>query len=46
PPHDREFLVCVRVKEDVVAQGRGKSKKSAEQTAAKNALEMKYKETN
>lgn len=46
PPHDREFLVCVKVKEDVLAQGRGRSKKSAEQSAAKNALEMKYKETN
>lgn len=46
PPHDREFLVCVKVKEDVLAQGRGRSKKSAEQSAAKNALELKYKETN
>lgn len=46
PPHDREFLVCVKVKEDVWAQGRGRSKKNAEQMAAKNALEMKYKETN
>nr|BFD62943.1 ribonuclease III [Bdellovibrio sp. HM001] len=46
PPHDREFLVCVKVKEDIWAQGRGRSKKNAEQMAAKNALEMKYKETN
>lgn len=45
PPHDREFLVCVKVKEDVLAQGRGRSKKSAEQSAAKNALDIKYKET-
>lgn len=45
PPHDREFLVCVRVKEDIWAQGRGRSKKNAEQAAAKIALEMKYKET-
>lgn len=45
PPHDREFLVCVRVKEDIWAQGRGRSKKNAEQAAAKTALEMKYKET-
>ncbi|XGC82427.1 ribonuclease III [Bdellovibrio bacteriovorus] len=45
PPHDREFLVCVKVKEDVWAQGRGRSKKNAEQSAAKNALETKYKET-
>ncbi|MBV2168627.1 MAG: ribonuclease III [Bdellovibrio sp.] len=46
PPHEREFLVCVRVKEEVWAQGRGRSKKNAEQAAAKSALEMKYKETN
>lgn len=46
PPHDREFLVCVKVKEDVWAQGRGRSKKNAEQSAAKNALEIKCKETN
>jgi len=45
PPHDREFLVCVKVKEEVWAQGRGRSKKNAEQAAAKNALEMKFKET-
>lgn len=45
PPHDREFLVCVRVKEDIWAQGRGRSKKNAEQAAAKTALEVKYKET-
>lgn len=45
PPHDREFLVCVKVKEDIWAQGRGRSKKNAEQSAAKNALEMKFKET-
>ncbi|KHD88893.1 MAG: ribonuclease III [Bdellovibrio sp. ArHS] len=46
PPHDRQFLVCVKIKEDVWAQGRGRSKKNAEQSAAKQALEMKYKETN
>ncbi|KYG61286.1 ribonuclease III [Bdellovibrio bacteriovorus] len=46
PPHDRQFLVCVKIKDDVWAQGRGRSKKNAEQSAAKQALEMKYKETN
>lgn len=46
PPHDREFLVCVKVKEELWAQGRGRSKKNAEQSAAKSALELKYKETN
>lgn len=45
PPHDREFLVCVKVKDEVWAQGRGRSKKNAEQSAAKLALEIKYKET-
>lgn len=43
PPHDREFLVCVKVKEDTWAEGRGRSKKNAEQAAAKNALETKYR---
>lgn len=46
PPHDREFLVCVKVNDEVWAQGRGRSKKNAEQAAAKSALEAKYKETN
>lgn len=46
PPHDREFLVCVKVKEEVWAQGRGRSKKTAEQLAAKCALHAKFKETN
>lgn len=46
PPHDRQFLVCVKVKDEVWAEGRGRSKKNAEQAAAKKALEMKYKEIN
>ncbi|HWU42799.1 MAG TPA: ribonuclease III [Bdellovibrio sp.] len=45
PPHDREFLVCLKVKDEVWAQGRGRSKKSAEQEAAKSALDNKFKET-
>lgn len=45
PPHDREFLVCVKIKDEVWAQGRGRSKKNAEQIAAKCALENKFKET-
>lgn len=44
PPHDREFLVCIKVKDEVLAQGRGRSKKSAEQMAAKSALDLKFKE--
>lgn len=46
PPHDREFLVCVKVNDEVWAQGKGRSKKNAEQVAAKCALDTKYKETN
>ncbi len=46
PPHEREFLVCVKVKDEVWAQGRGKSKKNAEQMAAQNALVQRLKETN
>lgn len=46
PPHDREFLVCVKVNDDIWAQGRGRSKKNAEQAAAKCALLARYKETN
>lgn len=46
PPHDREFLVCVKVNEEIWAQGQGRSKKNAEQAAAKCALLARYKETN
>lgn len=40
PPHDRVFSVCVRVKDVNIATGTGRSKKSAEQEAAKKALEL------
>jgi ribonuclease-3 len=43
PPHDRTFTVGVRVKEQKVAEGSGRSKKSAEQAAAKKALELVFK---
>lgn len=46
PPHDRLFTVCVRVKEVNLVTGVGRSKKSAEQDAAKKALEMMPKEKN
>jgi ribonuclease-3 len=39
PPHDRTFEVAARVGEDVVAAGTGRSKKHAEQEAARSALE-------
>lgn len=39
PDHDKQFEVSVRVNDQVLAVGGGKSKKAAEQDAAKNALE-------
>jgi dsRNA-specific ribonuclease len=38
PDHKRSFVVEVRVEDEVLAQGRGSSKKLAEQDAARNAL--------
>jgi|ERR1700733_4315925 ribonuclease III len=39
PPHDPSFTVSVAVGNETLASGSGKSKKSAEQEAAKGALE-------
>jgi ribonuclease-3 len=39
PDHDREFLVAVEVAGELLAEGRGRSKKLAEQAAARAALE-------
>jgi ribonuclease-3 len=39
PPHDRTFSVAARVGETVVAHGSGRSKKLAEQDAARAAIE-------
>lgn len=39
PPHDRNFFVRVRLGDDVAGTGEGKSKKKAEEEAAKYALE-------
>ena len=39
PPHDRTFEVAATVGDDVVGAGRGRSKKHAEQEAARLALE-------
>lgn len=44
PPHERTFTVCVRAKEVNLTTGTGRSKKSAEQAAAKKALEILMKE--
>ena len=39
PDHDKEFLFCVKVDGTVYGRGRGRSKKEAEQHAAREALE-------
>jgi ribonuclease-3 len=43
-PHDRLFLIRVLVKDEVWAQGHGRSKKIAEQEAAKLALQEHFGE--
>ncbi|MGD8561134.1 MAG: ribonuclease III [Desulfarculaceae bacterium] len=40
PDHDKDFVVALCVKGKELAQGRGKSKKEAEQMAAKKALDL------
>ena len=40
PPHERTFEVVAAIGERPVGTGRGKSKKAAEQEAARLALEM------
>jgi ribonuclease III len=39
PPHDRSFVAAAEVNGDVIGRGEGKTKKSAEQEAASQALE-------
>ncbi len=39
PPHDRVFEVAASVNGEILGQGSGRSKKSAEQAAAEEALE-------
>ena len=41
PDHDKQFVVGVYVRETLLAQGEGKSKQEAEQTAARAALEKR-----
>ncbi len=41
PDHDKKFTVAVYLGSNKVAEGEGKSKQEAEQTAAQNALEIK-----
>ncbi len=40
PDHDKVFIVAVKVGDQILAQGEGKSKKQAEQSAAQKALEV------
>ena len=45
PDHDKEFFVEVHLNSNVIGKGIGKSKKQAEQLAAKEALELMGYET-
>ncbi len=40
PDHDKEFDVAVVLDQEVLARGKGRNKKSAEQNAAQNALQL------
>lgn len=44
PDHNKTFTVCLSVNDAPLAQGRGKSKKQAEQMAAQRALEEDWNE--
>lgn len=46
PDHCKEFIVEVRVEEKVVGEGKGRTKKAAEQQAAYNAILKMQNETN
>jgi ribonuclease III len=41
PDHNKYFTVAVKIKEETIATGKGKSKQEAEQDAAQNALTKK-----
>ena len=45
PDHDKRFVVEVHLNSNVIGEGTGKSKKEAEQMAAKQALELMGYET-
>ena len=40
PDHDKRFVVEVHLNSNVIGRGEGRSKKNAEQAAAKMALEL------
>jgi ribonuclease-3 len=46
PPHDRTFEITVRLDDKILGRGTGKSKKQAEQLAAKESLERRTYEKN
>lgn len=43
PDHDKTFAIVVKSEGKIIGQGKGKSKQEAEESAAKNALEKKFK---
>jgi len=45
PDHDKTFVVEVRLRDRIVGVGKGRSKKDAEQKAAREALETRERET-
>ena len=40
PDHDKRFVVAVKLNSNVIGEGKGRSKKQAEQKAAKEALRL------
>jgi ribonuclease-3 len=41
PDHDKHFTIGIYFGADLIAEGKGKSKQEAEQSAAQNALKIK-----
>ena len=41
PDHDKHFTIGIYFGDDLIAEGKGKSKQEAEQAAAHRALEVK-----
>ncbi len=41
PDHDKQFVIGVYIGNELIAEGKGKSKQEAEQSAAREALEVK-----
>ena len=40
PDHDKRFIVAVKLNSNIIGEGKGRSKKQAEQLAAKEALRL------